>query len=215
MISNGYQIEITIDELTGDFFSTVGSTIMLEISDPPTASYNFDNCTGISSPFIAANVAGSNTNTWGCSGFGNNFTDGVEYNGYSGSSDESDAWLILDINAIENGAGELLNNANLNNFSIEVSVRSFFSGAGELTMWYSNDYPGTGDPDPSTYTWVEVTDFAAGLPEDGSQTWTSVSADVSAVTGSTNGYVAFRHTGAVAFSADSWTLDDLSVFAGE
>ncbi|MGB0525123.1 MAG: hypothetical protein ACPGJS_19270 [Flammeovirgaceae bacterium] len=213
--SGPYQLEVVIDELTGDFFSKTGSNIVLQISDPPTAIYTFDACSGsIDAPFITVNETGSNPFTWGCTNFGNNFTSGVQYNPFSsGSSDPSDAWLILDINAIEKSDGTLVANADLSTLSVELGVQSFFSGPGDLTMWYSQDYVGSGDP--SAATWTELTDFATQLPEDGSRVWTDINVDASAVTGSANGYVAIRHTGGVGGSADSWTLDDFAVFAGE
>lgn len=215
VISNGYLLEVIVDELTGDFFSTVGTNLSLEISDPPTATYTFDACSGsIPSPFFGVNESGSNPFEWGCTNFGNNFTSGVQYNCFSsGSSNLSDAWLMLDINAIQKSDGSFISNANLKSFSVQLGVQSFYSGPGDIAMFYSQDYSGSGDP--SAATWTEVTEFATLIPEDGSRVWTTVNVDVSGVAGSANGYVAIRHTGGAGGGADSWALDDFAVFAGE
>lgn len=212
--SNGYQVEVTIDEITGDLFSTVGASLVLEVADPPTAIYNLDDCSSsIPSPFFNVNESGSNPFEWGCTTFGQS-GNGLQYNSFSsGSTDPSDSWLMLNINDIPKSTGGNIDNASLSTFTMDVFVFSQFGGAGELTFWYSKDYTGSGDP--SAATWVEIPEFAAQVPDGGSRIWQEISVDASAVTGSATGYVAIRHTGGVGGSSVSWQLDDISIFAGE
>lgn len=212
--SNGYQIEVVADELTGDFFSTVGTNLTLEISDPPTAIYNLDDCSNsIPSPFIQVNESGSNPNAWICTSFGNTGS-AAEYNAFSSnSSNPSDAWLILDLNSVQKSTGANVDNATLSSLLVDLWVYSRFSGNGTLSFHYSQDYSGSGDP--SAATWTKVESFDTQLPAGGSRVWTKVSVDASGVTGSANGYIAVRHTGGIGGSSSNWRVDDVSVFAGE
>jgi len=163
----------------------------------------------LSIPFFAVNEGGSNPFTWSCTSFGQT-GNAIEYNAFrSGSAVPSDAWAIIDLNSLIATSGNNVDNSKLNKLEVECFVRSAFSGNGGLDMLYSQDYSGSGNP--SAANWTSVTNFQAQLPSGGSRVWQLVTVDVSAVTGSANGYVAFRHTGGVDGSTESWNIDDITI----
>lgn len=182
-----------------------------------TIGNTMDNCTGsggsssIPAPFFEENVPGSNPFAWGCTSFGNFSGAATEYNAFSSNSSvPSDAWLILNLNDLQKSAGGNVANADLTGLTVEVYAYSRFSGNGELNLMYSQNYSGSGDP--SAATWSTVSDFATQLPAGGSRVWTKVTANVDAVTGATNGYIAFRHTGGIGGSTEVWRLDDFTFY---
>ena len=174
-----------------------------------TVTFDLNDCSSsLSSPFFSVTETGTNPQDWSCTTFGNGSSNGIEHNAFrSGSSDLTDSWLILDINAVTSGSG-VLSSADITNFTVDLETQSFFSGSGAISMWYSTDYAGSGDP--SAATWTEVTAFSAALPAAGSRTWTSITGlDLSGATGSAKGYIAIRHQGGQDGDASSWTLDNI------
>lgn len=176
-------------------------------------TYNLDECSStfaIPSPFFTTMETGSNRFNWICNSNGQS-GNAVEYNAFSsGDANPSDAWFVLEVNAMVATSGDNVDNSTLTALELEMFVFSNFSGNGELNLLYSQDYTGTGDP--SAATWTTVSGFQTQLPSGGSRVWQRVTADVSGVVGSTNGYVAVRHTGGIGGSTNTWRLDDFKVF---
>jgi hypothetical protein len=138
--------------------------------------------------------AGSDKN-WACNENGRGQdSQGMQINGYNSDVD-SDDWLISPtLNMDEYPAEEFY-----------FWARTRFSG-NPIQVKYSTDYTN----DPTTATWTDITVY--NLPEENSDVWTKVAADLSDVTGTLN--IAFHYTGTPTGSA-RWTIDDVSLFSGD
>ena len=134
---------------------------------------------------------------WTC-GYGN-----MSVNGYGGDV-ASDDWLISPAFDFEQ--------TDLETLTFETWTRYTDSGEPwpQISVMYSTDYNGSGDP--TTATWTELTD-AIFSPED-SQQWTSSGeVDVSNVSG-TQVYFAFRYvsSGTGSSSSSSWRMDNFELY---
>ena len=132
---------------------------------------------------------------WTC-GYGN-----MEANGYGGD-EASDDWLISPAFDFEQ--------TDLETLTFDTWTRYTDSGEPwpQVSVMYSTDYSGSGDP--TTATWTELTG-AILSPED-SQQWTpSGAVDVSGISGA-QVYFAFQYISNAPTSASSWRVDNFALY---
>ena len=180
--------------------STGAATLILALSgqgiDPANLGFNFNSCTSSGSPgsgFLSYSVTG--TQVFACSQFGNNSSNGVDINGYSGGAVENEDWLISPPLLIS---------------GIATPVMSFYSRvefAGPiLQLLVSADYDGYGNPRNATWT-----DLQANFPTV-LNTWTLTDGlNLSAYKSFPKLFVAFRYTSSPELGAARWTLDDVNI----
>ncbi len=164
--------------------------------DPVNLSFNFDACTPLDVPgsgFITYSVSGNES--WSCSGFGRNGTNGVDMNGFAAGVQENQDWLI----------SPLLNVSALDLPILEFWSRGEFSGA-TLHLYLSTDYDGTGNP--NDFTWSEINGSFPLLDN----TWKLTDGiDLSANKSSAGFYLAFKYISSAGVGASRWTLDDIRI----
>jgi hypothetical protein len=133
---------------------------------------------------------------WDCTTFGQNNTNGVQINGYSGGPVLNEDWLI-------SPAFDL---TGFNFPLLRFASRTAFAGPG-LQLLVSTDYSGTGNPNTATWTAINGR-FPAIL----SDAWkTSDSINLAAFKqGSV--YIAFKYVSSPSQSAARWTIDDVSIY---
>ena len=170
--------------------------------DPNNNLFSFDQCPASSTSFdgwIQFSVTGDQI--WGCTTFGRDATDatgsasapnGVQINGYSGSSRENEDWFIsptFDLSTFQNPLFSFWS-------------RAAFTGPG-LSLRVSTNYSGTGSPSAAGVTWTTLP-----VPFASADAWTLTdNIDLSAYKGS-NVHVAFVYTSTTSAAA-RWTLDDI------
>ncbi|WP_298731909.1 Ig-like domain-containing protein [uncultured Chitinophaga sp.] len=162
-------------------------------------TFNFNDCTpngssNISGGFIQYSISGSQL--WGCTTFGQNSSNGVQINGFSGGPRENEDWLI-------SPAFDL---SGFNYPLLRFSSRTAFSGP-SLRLMVSTDYDGHSDPHTASWTLLN-----GRFPAEGSDVWQlSDSISLGAVL-QDSVYIAFLYTSSPTLNAARWTLDDVSVF---
>lgn len=190
--------------ITHNSAGAVTKTINLsaEAIDPSALSFDFNTCSVSSIPgsgFLSINVTG--IQKWGCSQFGRNSTNGVDVNGFSGGSAQTDdAWLISPP-------------LNLNNI-VNIPVLSFYSrgefSGPKLQLYVSTTYNGSGVPNLAD--WTEIEGNFPTPPGSATTNWTfSDNIDLSAYKAAPKVYIAFRYTSSPALNAARWTVDDITV----
>ncbi|MCB0646063.1 MAG: choice-of-anchor J domain-containing protein [Saprospiraceae bacterium] len=172
---------------------------------PGALSFNFDNCTSSLTDFTAFSVTGAQV--WACTNFGHNASDpsmdspnGVQMNGFSGSNNVNEDWLI---------SPQVPISGDMNKYPLlSFWNRTRFNGA-PLTLKVSSNYSGAGSP--ANATWV---DLPASFAAENSDIWTHTeNVDLSAFRGQ-NIFVAFVYTSTASDGA-RWTLDDISFFSSD
>lgn len=157
---------------------------------------SFNACDGTAS-FSQFSTTGAQV--WGCTDFGRNATKGIRMNGFSGTAQLNEDWLISPVTSL--GANSTL------------SFYSQFSFAGpSLQLKISNNFSGTGDPSSATWTDLNGNFPTAAVPSTSTSLadWTLSTVDLSAYS-SQNVYVAFVYTSSTGTNtAARWTLDDIS-----
>ena len=165
--------------------------------DPQNLTFNFNACTAAGAPgngFSVFSVAGAQN--WSCSNFGNNGTKAVDINGFSGSAQTNDDWLISPPVSVG---------------SIAIPFMSFYSrgefNGPSLQLLISTNYTGTGNPNAATWTALPATFPPLN------NTWTiSDGIDLTAYKGAGQFYVAFRYTSSTPEGAARWTVDDVRIY---
>ena len=166
-----------------------------------TITHDFNGCTDFSTPsgFIEAFEPGSKTDRgWGCRAFGLNGSRAVRASGFGGTAGNDKAWLIMNPLSIPQGLG----------VDFSFWVYSNFDGPGTVSLQWSSNYSGAGDP--LLATWTPLTTLNSQLPASGSKIWKQVQGTVNGISG-TKIHFAFRFTGATNASSASWDIDDLTV----
>jgi hypothetical protein len=185
------------DGLASKFINLSGESI-----DPNALSFNFNTCTVSSIPgsgFLSINITGAQK--WGCSQFGRNSTNGVDMNGFSnGSVQTDDAWLISPA-------------LNLNNI-VNLPVLSFYSrgefNGPKLRLYVSTTYDGSSVPDLGD--WTELAGNFPTPPGKATTVWTlSDNIDLSAYKSAAKLYIAFRYTSSPELNGARWSLDDVAI----
>ncbi|MDW8295398.1 MAG: endonuclease [Raineya sp.] len=163
-----------------------------DVSAASNITETFDPCNNLNT-WTQFSVTGAQT--WQCTTYGRNSSNGVQMNGYSGSPVVNEDWLIsppLNLSATS---------------KMSYWSRTKFNG-NSLQLKISTNYTGTGNPNSAT--WVNVP--GATFPAINSDVWTeTANVDLSAFAG-TNRYIAFVYT-STASAAARWTLDDISFTA--
>ncbi|MBE7170000.1 MAG: T9SS type A sorting domain-containing protein [Williamsia sp.] len=180
--------------------STGAATLNVSVNgqgiDPANLSFNFNTCTALGQPgggFISYSVTG--TQAFACSQFGNNSTNGVDINGYSGGAVENEDWLISSPLAIGGVATPILN----------FYSRVEFAGP-ILQLLVSTSYDGYSDPRNATWT-----DLQAAFPTV-LNTWTLTDGiNLSAYKSSPRLFIAFKYISSPELGAARWTLDDVNI----
>jgi hypothetical protein len=167
----------------------------------------FNDCTvnfSIPADFIEEIVPGSKTDRgWGCHNSGFNSSQGIRASSFGGAVGTDHTWLITE---------RKLNFSGASNPKIEFWVQSNFTGDGVLKFYYSENYPGSGNPLNST--WVEIPELAAQLPDKGSAASGAkvISVNVAALAGK-QAFIAFQWQGGTNASSASYTIDNLNITA--
>ena len=189
---------ITLDsaavlDLSGNAFAGIrDSTTWRFTVGAQQLDFDFNNCAS-GSGFTKYSVSGAQI--WDCTTFGQNNTNGIQINGYSGSAVENEDWLISPAFDLTGFDYPLLGFAS----------RTAFAGP-SLQLLISTNYSGSGDPRIATWTAVN-----GRFPQLLSDVWkTSDSINLASFKQS-NVHVAFRYTSSPALGAARWTLDDVHV----
>jgi len=173
-------------------------------ADPVTVTHDFNGCTtDFSTPagFIEVFEPGSKTDRgWGCRAFGVNNTRAPRASGFGGAAGDDKAWLIMNPVAIAPGSV----------VTLEFSVFSNFSGPGTISIKWSSDYLGSGNPLDAN--WTDLSTINSQFPAAGSQQWKVVQDTFDDICGE-NVYLAFQFTGANNTASASWDLDNLTFIA--
>lgn len=183
----------------------VSKTVNLsgEAIDPTSLAFTFNSCSVSSIPgsgFLSLNVTG--TQKWGCSQYGRNSSNGVDVNGFSGGSAQTnDAWLIspaLNLNSIVN-----------------IPVLSFYSrgeySGPKVQLYVSTTYDGSSVPNIADWTEITTANFPTP-PGVATTVWTlSDNIDLSAYKAAPSVYIAFRYTSSAALNAARWAVDDIAI----
>jgi hypothetical protein len=172
VFTNGSKIKFSVSGLNGILKSFTGKDFTFEVIDddlpPLLAKIPFDGCTQyqIPSPFTEETVPGFKTDRgWGC--YSNGLKkEGLRASAYGGNSGSDNAWLILNLNKINLNSGKKLNLSSLTSLYFKVLIESYYDGPGTISMKYSFNYPGTGNPEK--FEWTLVEGFESQLPQKGS-----------------------------------------------
>ena len=164
--------------------------------DPTNLAFNFNTCSATGTPgsgFVSYSVTGAQK--WACSTFGNNGTNGVDVNGYSGSALDNEDWLI---------------SPSLSVGSLNLPIFSFYSrgefAGPSLQLLISTDYDGSSNPNSATWT-----DLQANFPAL-TNTWTFTDGiNLTSFKSFPKIYIAFKYTSSPELGAARWTLDDVSI----
>jgi hypothetical protein len=166
-----------------------------------TVTHDFNSCTtDFATPtgFIEAFEDGSKTDRgWGCRSFGQSGSRAPRASAFGGVAGEDRAWLIM--NPVRVAASS--------NVNIHFWVYSNFSGPGSITVKWSSDYAGSGNP--LAATWTDLPTVTSAFPAAGSTTWTEIQESFTDICGE-NVYLAFQFTGGTSTASSSWDIDDLS-----
>ncbi|MFN7261580.1 MAG: choice-of-anchor J domain-containing protein [Cyclobacteriaceae bacterium] len=172
------------------------SPTSIRISTADQFLEDFNMCDGTAS-FTQFSASGAQV--WGCTDFGRNSTKGIRMNGFSGSAQFNQDWLISPVTNLSANAS--------------LSFYSQFSFAGpSLQLKISTNYSGTGDPSSATWTDLNGNFPTVAVPSTSTSLsdWTQSNVDLSAYA-SQNVYVAFVYTSTTGTNtAARWTLDDIS-----
>lgn len=190
----GWYQPFNAGDATGDdgVFMT-NATLWLGESSNDVEILNEDFATCPPANWINYSVASNHD--WSC----NNET--MTINGYGGDV-ASDDWLISPAMDFSGYSSIILN------FDTWTKYGDNGITDPEVSVKYSLDYPGSGNPE--SYTWTELT---YNFPAEHSQTWTnSGDIDLSTISGAAV-YLAFQYTssGTASGSSSSWEVDNVTI----
>lgn len=206
----GYYIEIPAgafkDQANNNFAGILDNstwnftTIAAPLAGVVGTTYNFNTCSNyISQGFSTYSVTGPQV--WTCTKFGRTYTvdpstdSAIEMNGFSGSSQLNEDWLI----------SPKFDLTGTNIPLLDFYSKSRFEG-NSLSLRVSTNYSGTGDPNAATWTTI-----TGEFPAPNSDAWKlSDSLNLSAFKTSSV-YIAWVYTSTTS-AASRWTLDDITVY---
>ncbi len=171
---------------------------------PVTLSFDFNTCSTdyvMPAGFIEVFESGSQTNRgWGCRGLGRNGSRAPRASAFVGTTATGydKAWMIMNPIAISAGA----------DVTINFWTYSQFAGPGKVSVKWSKDYAGSGDPHAAT--WTTLSSLDSQFPAANSLTWTNVTGEFSNIFGSAV-YIAFVWTEGTAASSTAYDIDDLTI----
>lgn len=148
-------------------------------------------------------IPGSKTDRgWGCSAsvFGRNSTNGIRGSAFGGNPGTDDAWLI---------SASVFDLTSVTNSELKFWVEGRFTERlGELTVLWSTNYTGSGNPNNAT--WTELTNATTQITALTAAVFTEITVSLNAIAGN-NIYLAFRYAGGTDSSSKIYTLDDFSI----
>lgn len=166
-----------------------------------TVTHDFNTCTtDFATPagFIEVFEPGSKTDRgWGCRAFGQGGSRAPRASAFGGTTGDDKAWMIM--NPVRTTIGSEV--------TIRFYVYSSFAGPGTVSVKWSSDYSGSGNP--LVANWTNLTTLNAQFPAAGSASWKMVEGTFSNICGE-NVYLAFQFTGATNAASASWDIDDLT-----
>lgn len=136
---------------------------------------------------------------WGCRDKGVDDSWAVNASAYGGEDGEDNAWLI---------SASKFDLRSVSSAYLTFAVKSEYSGAAALTVYWSATYSGTGSP--TNATWTTLSDVDSQLPSLGSNTYVTVTSDLSAAVGQQI-YLAFQYSEGTSAESGSYIIDDLAV----
>jgi len=164
--------------------------------DPNNTDFEFNTCGNNEQPtdgFTQYSVTGD-YQSWVCTSYGLNNTNGINMNGYSSGNNDNDDWLI---------------SPKITRIFNQIPVLSFYSrgefNGPSLQLLVSTDYDGAGNPE--NFTW---TDLKATFPNL-DNTWTLTDGINLTEYKGTPFYFAFRYISSQAEGAARWTLDSIRI----
>ncbi|NLU92867.1 Ig-like domain-containing protein [Chitinophaga sp. Ak27] len=185
-----------VKDLSGNAFAGIRDSTHWEFTTgSQELTYRFDDCTPsgssqLSGGFSQYSVSGAQQ--WSCTTFGQNNSNGVQINGYSGGAVENEDWLISPAFDLTGFHYPLL----------QFSSRTAFAGP-SLTLRISTNYSGIGDPREANWTTLN-----GRFPDSGSDVW-KLSSDINlAAFKQANVSIAFVYTSGPEVQAARWTIDD-------
>lgn len=183
----------TVLDLSGNAFAGIRDSTTWRFSvGAQQLDFDFNNCAS-GSGFAKYSVSGAQI--WDCSSFGQNNTNGIQINGYSGGAVENEDWLISPAFDLTGFDYPLLGFAS----------RTAFAGPA-LQLLVSTNYSGSGDPRTATWTTIN-----GRFPQLLSDVWKTSDSINLASFKQANVHIAFRYTSSPAAGAARWTLDDIHV----
>ena len=195
---------ITVDsgavkDLSGNGFAGISDTTQWSFTTgSQELSYSFNDCTPSGSSQLSGGFqqySASGAQLWGCTTFGQNSSNGVQINGFSGGAVENEDWLISPAFDLSGLSFPLLH----------FSSRTAFTGP-SLSLRISTDYSGSGDPRMATWTTLN-----GRFPETGSDAWKLSSGINLTAFKQAQVYIAFVYTSGPAVEASRWTIDDFGL----
>lgn len=169
---------------------------------PVTVTHDFNACTtDFNTPagFIEVFEPGSKTDRgWGCRNFGRGPSRAPRASAFGGSAGEDRAWMVM--NPIAIGVGATV--------SINFWAYSQYEGPGKVSVKWSSNYSGAGDP--LAATWTTLTTLDNQFPVANSLTWVNVTGTFTNISGSSV-YFAFVYTEGLASGSTAYDIDDLTI----
>ncbi|MEC5142228.1 Ig-like domain-containing protein [Chitinophaga sp. 212800010-3] len=188
-----------VTDLSGNAFSGIAdSTQWSFTTGSQELSFHFDDCIPgsggrLSSGFTQYSVSGPQV--WECTTYGQQNSNGIQINGYSGGPVENEDWLISPSFDLTDMHFPLL----------QFASRTAFNGP-SLSLRVSTNYSGSGDPRLAGWTTIN-----GRFPDAGSDTWKTSSGINLARFKQAKVYVAFVYTSGPAVQAARWTIDDFII----
>ncbi|KAA2240586.1 T9SS type A sorting domain-containing protein [Chitinophaga agrisoli] len=188
-----------VTDLSGNSFGGIDTSGWRFHTGEQVLSFDFNDCTPsgssqLSGGFRQYSVSGAQL--WGCTTFGQNNSNGVQINGFSGGPVENDDWLISP-------------SFNLSGFAVPLlrfASRTAFAGPA-LQLMVSTNYDGISNPHTASWTLLN-----GQFPAQGSDAWQLSDSINLAAFKHDSVYIAFVYTSSPSLNAARWMLDDISVF---
>jgi hypothetical protein len=179
----------------GGLTTTVNLPFADDFNAAGTAEY------GIPTKWYEAIVSTSKSDRgWGWrSSFGTSSSGCMAASTYGGSNGSDNVYLVTGP----------FNFSAYSTINIGFDVKKPFSGPGVLTVVYSTNYSGSGDPETSGVTWTEIASVNSQIPTTAgtSEPFTNVVADLSSIRDS-KVYLAFHWKDGTAASSASFNVDN-------
>lgn len=168
---------------------------------PITVTHNFNTCTtDFNTPagFIEVFEGSKTDRGWGCRDKGVGGSRAPRASAFGGAAGEDRAWMIM--NPIAIGVGATV--------SIKFSVFSEFEGPGKVSVKWSSNYSGAGNP--LAANWTTLTTLDNQIPPANNLAWVDVTGTFTNISGSSV-YFAFVYTEGLASGSTAYDIDDLTI----
>lgn len=200
-------INFQIIEVSGNSISlgqpaTLSYTLSITGFQPVNIFHDFNDCTtdfatpsGFREEFETTKV----DRGWGCRAFGHNASRAPRASSFGGAAGEDRAWLIREQPFSVPSGGSV---------SIDFWTYSQYAGPGKVSVKWSSNYSGSGNP--LAATWTTLTSLDSQFPAANSLTWTHVIGTFTDIAGA-DVYIAFVWTEGTAASSTAYDIDDLTI----